>query len=96
MEEKLERSIRHVPMIKFYQTRYGKSLQGNDQKAARVFKEFESEEKVRRLRNELMWVKESRVNERVLSEVLGRKKVSQRGSFEKWAELMLIWLSKSL
>jgi len=96
MEEKIEKSIRSIPTIKFYQTRYGKSLQGNDEKGSRVFREFESAEKVKRLKNELMWVKDSRVNDRVLREVLGAKRAHQRGSYEKWAELMLVWLARKL
>ena len=41
-------------------------MSGNDQKAVVVFREYESQEKVRRLQQELQWVKNEQVSEQVL------------------------------
>ena len=92
-DEKEGRAVAAVPTILYYQRTYAGSLANNDQKAVGVFKQYESHEKLRRLQNELVAVKNSKVRESSLERVLGVKRRMQHRSFEHWAELMLLWIT---
>lgn len=85
-------SISLLPTIQEYDRKYGISLEGNDQKAVRAFREFESREKLVRLRNELIWVKSEIVTEKACNWVIGKKRKAKHGSYKHWAELMLLWM----
>ena len=91
-EERAERSISGVPTLLYYQRTYARSMGDNDQKAVGAFKQFESQEKLRRLQNELMLIKNNQVREEVLDSIAGKKRKSRHASYEHWAELMLLWI----
>lgn len=93
MEPGSEKYLRHMPTLHYWHKTYGVSLGGQDQKAARVFRDYESQEKVRRLQTELMSIKDGRVADEILDVVLGKKRKSKYGGYEKWAALMLLWLA---
>lgn len=81
-----------VPTIDYYRKTYANAMGGDDQKAVKVFRDYESQEKFRRLQSELMQVKNSKVRQKVLDRSVGKKRSSKYGSYEKWAGLMLLWL----
>lgn len=85
--------VRFIPVIKDYESKYAKSMEGNDLKALRTFRDYESSEKVRRLQQELQWIKGDMVAEDVLDEVIGKKRKSKWQSYSQWASMMLQWLA---
>ena len=88
--EHVEKRIAHLPTIEYFEKTYGKSMEGSDQKAATVFRNFESHEKLRRLQNELTWIKNGKVSVTACTRVLGAKRRAKYRTFEHWAELMLL------
>ncbi|MCB0358221.1 MAG: hypothetical protein KDD44_01245 [Bdellovibrionales bacterium] len=74
---------------------YGKSFEGNDPKAVNAFKMYETDEKVRRLQTELVWLKNGRVDPKVCDAVIGRTRAVKYQSYQHWAELCLHWLSSA-
>ena len=88
-------SVTSVPTVEYYQRRYAHSLSNNDQKAARLFKEYESVEKVRRLQQELLWVRNGQVLTQTLENILGKTRKSKYSGFENWAKLMLLWVAQA-
>jgi hypothetical protein len=90
-----EKKLAHLPTIEYFQKTYGKTMEGSDQKAAGVFKDFESQEKLRRFQNELSWVKDGKVSGAACDRVIGKKRKSKYDGYEKWAQLMLLWLAQS-
>jgi hypothetical protein len=88
-------SIRAIPTIREYEKRYGISCEGNDQKAIRAFRDFESKEKLNRLRTELIWIKNEYVATKVLDEVVGRKRKARHLEYSKWAGWMLMLLAQA-
>ena len=80
-----------TPTIDFYEKKYSKGMDQNDQKAVSVFKNYESKEMFRRLQNELLLVKQGKVAESTLDLVVGKKTQTRYGSYQKWAEIMLLW-----
>ncbi len=92
--EPTEKSIGFLPTLEYWQKMYGATMDGADQKAAGVFKNYESQEKLRRLQNELSWVKDGKVSSTACDRVVGRKRKAKYGSYQRWAELMLLWISQ--
>ncbi len=86
--------VKFLPTLKDYERRYGVSLAGNDKKALRCFREYESKERVRRLQSELLLIKQGKVTEKACTQVVGKKRLAKYGSYEEWAKLMLLWLSE--
>jgi hypothetical protein len=86
-------SLKAVPTLDYYEKTYGRSLQ-NDQKAVRVFRDYESSERIKRLQNELVYIKDNRVPSKTLHNILGRKREEKFGGYSKWAALMLMWASQ--
>jgi len=89
-----EKKINQLPMVKAWETTYGKSCDGNDEKAARLFKEFESAEKLTRLRNELFQLRDGKVADQTALAVVGMRRIGRHTSAANWANLMIIWLNK--
>lgn len=87
-------TIKFIPSLEYYFRMYASGMEGNDEKACRVFKEFEPKEKVRRLQNELSWIKNSQVSLEVLERIVGKKRFLKYETYESWAAIMLLWLSK--
>ena len=86
LEEKIEEdasaSISHFPEINYYLKTYANSLEGNDQKGSKVFFQYESQERVRRLQRELIQIKEGKGSKRVCNDILGKKRENKHTSYE--------------
>lgn len=93
-EMRKEAPVRSVPTIQYYEKTYGRSCEGNDQKAVKLFRTYESQEKVRRLQNELIMVKDRQVSEKILDNLIGKKRASRYQGYNVWAERLLIWLAE--
>ncbi len=85
--------VKIIKTLEHYEKIYGRSADGNDQKAIMNFRMFECKEKVRRLQTELQWVKEGRVSEAVCNQVIGKKRKGKYQTYEHWAGLMLMWIA---
>lgn len=92
-EEQANKGLASLPTLEYFQRTYSKSMEGADQKAVGVFKDYETAEKTRRLQNELMWIKDGKVSESTCNRIIGKKRKSKYQSYNRWAELMLIWLA---
>ncbi len=88
-----QKEIVSIPAMKYFQSMYGRSFEGNDQKAADSFQMFESKERLSTLRLELQWVKDEKVAARICDMVIGKKRLSRYESYSNWAWLMLKWLA---
>ncbi|MCB0323797.1 MAG: hypothetical protein KDD69_09500 [Bdellovibrionales bacterium] len=84
-----------LPTLEYYQRTYASSMANEDQKAVRAFKQYESQEKVRRLQNELMSIKGSLVREGTLDRLVGKKRKGKWNGYDRWASLMLQWIVSS-
>jgi hypothetical protein len=93
-EQRPKKKIVAIPTIDYYEKMYGRSLEGNDQKAIGIFKTYESQEKHRRLQHELQLIKEGSVSERVLDAIVKPKRKSKHQGYESWATKMLIWFAE--
>lgn len=83
-----------IPTVDYLIKSYAKSSNADDQKAARTFLDFESHEKLKRLRHELLYIKNSQVNPAVLDQVVGISRKSRYSSYENWAAIVLQLLLK--
>lgn len=88
------KSIKAISTVAFYQKRYACSCENNDEKATRLFREYESREKLVRLRNEISWIKEGWVADSVCDETVGMTRKAKYGDYENWAKLMLQLLAR--
>ena len=93
-EESANRGLNALPTLEYFQKMYGKMMDGADQKAVGVFKDYESHEKLRRLQAELMWIKDGKASESACNRIIGKKRKSKYQSYNHWAELMLVWISQ--
>lgn len=84
-----------LPTLEYYQKAYARSLDNNDQKAVRLFREYESQEKLRRLQQELMWLRDGKVKESTCDRVIGKKRKGKYGGYPGWGRLMLLWFAQS-
>lgn len=87
-------TVTGIPNIKYYDSMYGRSFEGNDRKGVHTFKMYESQERLRRLQNELQLVKGGRVTAQVCDMIIGKKRIARFESYEHWAELMLHWVAE--
>ena len=94
-EEPKSAGVMFLPTVKEYMKLYAKNMDGNDQKAVAFFKSYESQEKVRRLQAELILLKEGQVDISACDNIVGKKRSSKYGSYEKWGSLMLVWLAEA-
>jgi hypothetical protein len=79
--------------IRDYMRVYAHSLDDNDQKAIRIFRQYEPQQKLRRLQDELILVKGDRILENSCDQVIGKKRKGKYHSYSNWASLMLQWMS---
>ena len=93
-DEPTEKSIGNVPTLSYWQKTYGSTMEGSDQKAVGVFKDYESHEKLRRLQSELGWIKDGKVGTTACDRVIGKKRKAKYGGYQRWAELMLLWIAQ--
>lgn len=87
-------TITAVPTLDYWFKTYAKSCDGNDQKAIKIFREFESLEKYRRLQSEVLSIKEGKVSKKVLARILTKKREQQYQGYENWAARVLIWMAE--
>jgi hypothetical protein len=83
----------NLSTIRDYMRIYAHGMDDNDQKAVRAFRQYEAQEKLRRLQGELVLVKGERVLENSCDQVIGKKRKSKYNSYSNWAALMLQWMS---
>ena len=81
--------------IREYNRSYATALEGNDMKAVRLFRQYEAQEKLRRLQNELMMVKADKVDEKACDAVIGKKRKVKYKGYSAWASLMLQWIASA-
>ena len=79
--------------IRDYINTYAASLEGNDQKAVKVFCQFETQEKLRRFQRELIMIKDGGVSDTTCDNIIGKKRKAKHRGYETWASLMLQWIS---
>ena len=84
--------VKLIPTVDYFQKNYGRSLEGNDPKAVRVFRDYEPRERLRRLQHELQLIKENKVSPDVLHAVVGKKRMHKYQGYDRWASLMLMWI----
>ncbi|MBL7661846.1 hypothetical protein JNK13_03735 [bacterium] len=78
-------------MLHFLKT-YAASSEVDLQRALSTYKMYESKEAVKRLQNELISIKASKVAPAVLDRVISKRRITRYGSYERFAELMILWL----
>ena len=81
--------LKAIPALDHFQRLYGKSCTGDDKKAVRLFKEFESAEKLKRLKGELISISQNKASDELCAKYLGKTRKSKFGSWAKWAIMML-------
>ena len=86
--------ISAIPTVDYLIKSYARNSTSDDQKAARAFLDFESHEKLQRLRNELIHIKNSQVNHALLDQIVGGSRKSRYQSYENWAGIVLQLLLK--
>ena len=81
--------ITGLPTIQYYMKTYGKSCGSNDRKGARLFQDYESGDKVNRLKRELAMVAQSKVTDDICARFIGNQKKATYETFARWAGFML-------
>lgn len=94
-EDDEDRHIRSIPTLTFYQRMYAGPADNNDQKATKYFKQYESQEKVRRLQSELLLVSQGMVSIKVLDAIIKKTRKAKYKTYEHWGKLMLQWLAEA-
>jgi len=90
-EEQTE--LKALPGLQFYQKTYANSCGNNDAKAIKLFKEYESREKLQRLRQELIAVSKGRASELVCNKLIGLTRKNRCNGYDKWALMVLNMLN---
>ena len=88
-ENNASTELKALPALLAYQKSYATSLGNNDAKAIKLFKEFESQEKIRRVKSELLAITQGRVADALCIQILGAGRRSRFGSFANWAKYAL-------
>ncbi|RMG41581.1 MAG: hypothetical protein D6719_08330 [Candidatus Dadabacteria bacterium] len=83
----------NIEKIKYFIEHYGRSGV-EDQRVVEEFFECETAEMVNPLKAQLMQVAQGGIENRILDQIIGKKRQLKHGSYEKWAKLMLLWMSK--
>ena len=89
-----ENQITNIPTVDYLIKNYAKSSNSEDQKASRIFLDFETREKLQRLRSELLHIKSGQVSQAVLDQTIGAARKVKYNSYENWAAVMLQYLLK--
>lgn len=88
-------SFKAIPTVKYYQKTYANSLANNDQKAVKIFKEYEPRDKISRFKTELLAISQERVSPELCAQTVGPKRQGRFGSYSKWAKICLSLLNSS-
>ena len=83
-----------IPTIEYFIKSYARGSSQDDQKAVRVFVEYESREKLTRLRNELSLVKKGQVSPGVCDRIIGPARKARFTTHEAWAGAVTMWSLK--
>lgn len=83
-----------IPTIDYMIKTYAGDSHSNEKKVVRVFLDFETREKLRQLRNELVLVKDGKVSTQLLDQIVGRIRKNRYQSYQEWAGLVLKLLAK--
>ncbi|HMO16569.1 MAG TPA: hypothetical protein PKA63_02075 [Oligoflexia bacterium] len=81
----------NFPNLSLYVKKYANSLGGNDQKAIKAYKFYETYDRLRALELELLAVKNEKASLHILRVILGDKREHQFGTWAEWAKRMLLW-----
>ncbi len=92
--EDSNKKVSSLPSLEHMIKAYANHNDGNDQKAIDTFNMFETTEKMSRLKNELLWIRDGIVTEQTLERVLGLPRKIKFESYENWAKIMMIWISQ--
>jgi hypothetical protein len=84
-----EYPVKGIPNLDFYRRTYARSCGENDDKAVRVCKEYESQDRNRKIKVELAQISQGNVSPILLEKILGKNRPVKSGSWEKWALMML-------
>lgn len=85
--------LKVLPSLQFYQKTYANSCGNNDAKALRLFKEYESRDKVQRLKQELFAISKGRASEQVCNKIIGLTRKGKYDGYDKWALSVLAILN---
>ena len=91
---KQEAAVKALPTLEQYMKTYARSCGNNDQKAAKLYAEYEATEKLNRLKREVSQVAQGIVAEATLIRVVGNARCSKFGGFDKWGRMMIGYLNK--
>ena len=94
-EEPSGTQLKGLPALAAYQKSYANSLGNNDAKAIKLFKEFESEDKIRRIKSELLAISQGRAAEELCLRILGPVRRSKFGSYAAWAKFTLGYVNSA-
>ena len=86
--------LHDLPVIRYYMRRYGDSCSDDDKKAVDLFRQYESHEKLNRLRAELSALKKNKVHPSIIRPVFSGRRLARFSSHTRWAEVMLILLAQ--
>jgi hypothetical protein len=81
--------LKGIPNLDFYRRTYARSCGENDQKAVRICKEFESPDRVRKIKTELASISQGNCSPELLERIMGKSRAIRSGSWEKWAFMMI-------
>ena len=83
----------NFPNLQYYITKYAKPCDGNDIKAIKLFRYYEGLERVRAVQREFFLIKSGGAAQFALTKLCGLKRKGSYGTYEKWAQTMLLHLS---
>jgi hypothetical protein len=63
-----------------------------DKHAVEVYLDCEPDERVRPFRLQLQSVSDGKIMEETLDKVVGKGRKGKHGSYERWAQLMTLWI----
>lgn len=81
--------LKALPTLQFYQKTYASSCGNNDVKAAKLFREYESRDKIQRLKLELYAVSKNRAAEAVCNRIIGPVRRNKHKGYDNWAFMVL-------
>lgn len=85
--------IRALPTYEIYKRLYSNTCGSNEKKAIALFKDYESGDRIRRLKSEMSAVQSGRVLDEDCIRMLGKNKQARFGSFQKYAQMLLAALN---
>lgn len=80
------------PKVRAWAREYGRA-DVTDQRGAQDFMECETNEAVKSLQVELVSMAEGNYDEKLLDDILGKRRKVRYGSYKEWATLMLRWIA---